>query len=90
MTKWIALAVFVFASHAFAAEKLATLRVETMACGPDPHNIRNSLTALPGVSKVDISLDKKSVTVTFADDKVTVDQLISATAGAGYPALPVN
>ena len=43
----------------FAAERNVTLDVSTMVCGPDPHNIKNTLAALAGVKNVQISLEQK-------------------------------
>jgi periplasmic mercuric ion binding protein len=72
---------------AFAAEHNVTLDVSTMVCGPDPHNIKNTLAALAGVKDVKISLETKTATVTFDDEKSTIDQMLSAMASAGYASL---
>lgn len=74
----------------FAAERNVTLDVSTMVCGPDPHNIKNTLAALAGVKNVQISLEQKTAIVTFDDQKSTIDQMLSAMAGAGYAALVKN
>ena len=73
-----------------AADRIVTLDVSTMVCGPDPHNIRNTLAGLDGVSSVQISLEQKTATVTFDDQKSSVDQMLSAMAGAGYASLVKN
>lgn len=70
-----------------AAEHNVTLDVSTMMCGADPHNIKNALSSLAGVSKVEIYLQQKTAVVTFDDQKSTVDQMLSAMAGAGYASL---
>ena len=70
-----------------AAEHTVTLDVSTMMCGADPHNIKNALSSLAGVSKVEIYLQQKTAVVTFDDQKSTVDQMLSAMAGAGYASL---
>jgi periplasmic mercuric ion binding protein len=70
-----------------AKEQHVVLDVATMFCGPDPHNIKSALSALSGVSEVRISLEQKTATVTYDDQKSTVDQLLSAMAGAGYATL---
>ena len=75
---------------ALAADHTVTLDVSTMVCGPDPHNIKNTLAALTGVSSVQISLEQKTATVTFDDQKSTIDQMLSAMAGAGYASLVKN
>jgi periplasmic mercuric ion binding protein len=71
----------------WAAEKQVVIDVATMVCGPDPHNIKNTLAAHSGVSEVKISLADKTATVKFDDQKSTVDQMLSAMAGAGYASL---
>ncbi len=78
---------FLHTSYAFAAEHNVTLDVSTMMCGADPHNIKNALSSLAGVSKVEIFLEQKTAIVTFDDQKSTVDQMLSAMAGAGYASL---
>ncbi len=70
-----------------ATEKLVVLDVATMICGPDPHNIKNTLSSLTGVSDVKISLADKTATVKFDDQQQTVDKLVAAMAGAGYASL---
>jgi periplasmic mercuric ion binding protein len=81
--------VLLLASHtiALAAEHNVTLDVATMVCGPDPHNIKNTLAALAGVKDVKISLETKTAIVTFDDQKSSIDQMLSAMASAGYASL---
>lgn len=43
---------------------------------------------MPGVAKVVVSLENKTVTVTFDDFKTAVPALITATSNAGYPSMP--
>lgn len=80
-------AIFLMSHTAIAGERAVTLVVETMICGADPHIIKRSLSALPGVSNVAISLEKKTATVTFDDRSTTVDDMLIATASAGYAAV---
>lgn len=75
------------ATNLWAAEKQIVIDVATMVCGPDPHNIKNTLAALTGVSDVKISLVDKTATVKFDDQKSSIDQMLSAMAGAGYASL---
>ena len=77
----------VLAAPAIAGEHSVVLDVSTMMCGADPHNIKNALSSLAGVSKVEIFLQQKTAVVTFDDQKSTVDQMLSAMAGAGYASL---
>lgn len=82
-----AIAASAFAPFALAAERNVTLDVSAMMCGADPHNIKNALSSLAGVSKVEIFLQQKTAVVTFDDQKSSVDQMLSAMAGAGYASL---
>ena len=75
-------------SVALASERAVTLSVETMICGPDPHIIKASVLALKGVKAVAISLENRSVLVTYDDHFATVDGMLVATAKAGYAAVP--
>lgn len=74
-------------SQVWATEKLVVIDVATMVCGPDPHSIKSTLSSLAGVSDVKISLADKTATVKFDDQKSTIDQMLSAMAGAGYASL---
>lgn len=74
-------------SQVWATEKLVVLDVATMVCGPDPHSIKSTLSSLAGVSEVKISFADKTATVKFDDEKSSVDQMLSAMAGAGYASL---
>lgn len=74
-------------SQVWATEKLVVIDVATMVCGPDPHSIQSTLSSLAGVSEVKISLADKTATVKFDDQKSTIDQMLSAMAGAGYASL---
>jgi mercuric ion binding protein len=43
-----------------------------------------------GVTRTDVSVAKREVTVTFDDAKTNVSALTAATKNAGYPSTPVN
>ena len=73
--------------YLWATEKVVVLDVATMVCGPDPHSIKSTLSSLTGVSEVKISLADKTATVKFDDQKSTIDQMLSAMAGAGFASL---
>jgi periplasmic mercuric ion binding protein len=75
---------------AIAAPKTVTLAVPGMYCATCPITVKGSLTAVPGVAKVEVSLAKKTATVTFDDAKAAVPALIAATTNAGYPSTPAN
>ena len=48
-------------------------------------SVTRSIAAVPGVAKVDVSLQKAEAVVTFDDSKTSVDALTKATAKAGFP-----
>ena len=70
---------------AFAAEQTVTLAVANMSCATCPPTVRKALSAVPGVTKVVVSLEQKSAVVTFDDQKTTVAALLAAPTNAGYP-----
>ena len=74
-----------FSGSAFAVEQTLTLAVANMTCVSCPYIVEKSLTAVPGVTKVAVSFEKKTADVTFDDRTTTVDALIAVTTKAGYP-----
>jgi periplasmic mercuric ion binding protein len=70
---------------ASAAERTITLAVDNMYCDACPYIVKQSLAKVPGVETVVVSYEQKSATVTYDDQKTTVDALTSATTQAGYP-----
>lgn len=79
-----------FSTAAMAAERTVTLAVENMTCASCPFIVKKSMKAVSGVSKVAISSEKKTATVTFDDAKTSVDAIAGASADNGYPATPVK
>lgn len=75
---------------AMAAVRTATLAVDNMTCASCPYIVKKTLASVPGVSKVDVSFEKKIAVVTFDDARTTLDELTSASARAGFPARPVT
>jgi mercuric ion binding protein len=75
----------VLSGAALAAEQTVTLAVANMSCATCPPMVRQSISAVPGVSKVIVSLEQKSAVVTFDDQKATVDALAAAATNAGFP-----
>jgi len=69
---------------AYADEQTVQLAVSGMYCATCPLTVKKSLSAVPGVSKVAVSFEQKSATVTFDDKKTNVPALIKATTDAGY------
>lgn len=70
---------------AYAAEQTVKLAVANMSCATCAPIVRKSLSVMPGVSKVAVSLEEKSAVVTFDDQKTNVQALIDAVTKAGYP-----
>lgn len=48
-------------------------------------SVKRSLTRINGVTKADVSLEKAEAVVTFDDTKSSIEALLKATRGAGYP-----
>ena len=79
---------FVGLSVAGAQEiKTTTLIVEKMYCIACVQTVKKALNRVPGVAKVDVDLDKKTAVVRFDESKASIDDLATATAKAGFPAL---
>ena len=75
-----------FTNVVFASPKTVTLDVPGMTCELCPITIKKALQKVDGVSKVDVSFEKKEAVVTFDDAKTKVGTLTKATGNAGYPA----
>ena len=70
---------------AWAAPQTVTLSVPGMTCAACPITIKQALSGVSGVDKIDVSLEKKEAVVTFDDAKTNVAALMKATENAGYP-----
>ncbi len=79
------LALVAVVAPVWAATQTITLSVPGMTCSACPITVKQSLIKVPGVSKADVSFDKKQAVVTFDDAKTSVQKLIKATEDAGYP-----
>ncbi|WP_136415953.1 mercury resistance system periplasmic binding protein MerP [Herbaspirillum sp. ST 5-3] len=77
-------------SPLWAAPQTVTLSVPDMNCATCPITIKKALTRVPGVSKTEVSLDKREATVTFDDTKTNVEALKRATTDAGYPSTQIG
>lgn len=71
---------------AFAAERTVTFTVENMTCVTCPYIVKSSMAAVPGVTRVDVSFEKKIANVTFDDSKANPEAIAAASTNAGYPA----
>lgn len=65
-------------------EKSTTLNVEGMTCGHCKASVENAVTALSGVSKVDVDLTKKKVSIIHDSGMVTEESLRLAIINQGY------
>ena len=67
--------------------KSATLIIDKMYCVACVQTVKKALNKVPGVVKADVNLDKKTATVSYDATKAGVNDLLEATANAGFPAL---
>src|SRR5438445_13780985 len=74
----------------WAATKTVTLDVPGMTCPTCPITIKKALNKVQGVSKVDVSYEKKQAVVTFDDTKTDTKALVKTTTNAGYPPQPAG
>ena len=75
-----------FSSPLLAAQKTVTLGVPGMTCGACPITVKKAITRVDGVTRTEVDFDKRQAVVTYDDAKANVDQIMRATANAGYPA----
>jgi mercuric ion binding protein len=69
----------------WAATQTVTLSVPGMTCAACPITVKKAISKVEGVSKTDVSFDKREAVVTFDDAKTNVQKLTKATEDAGYP-----
>lgn len=81
------LGLVLFSSSAFAAVQTVTLSVPDMYCAACPITVKKALQKVAGVSKVQVSFEKKEAVVMFDDTKTTIKKLQDATSNAGYPSV---
>ena len=73
-------------SPLFAAQQTVTLDVPGMTCAACPITVKKAITRVDGVRKAEVDYDKRQAVVTYDDAKASVEQIVKATANAGYPA----
>ncbi|HET9700613.1 MAG TPA: heavy-metal-associated domain-containing protein [Burkholderiales bacterium] len=61
-----------------------TLSVKGMSCQGCVRSVKNVLEPIPGVTQVEVSLEKGEATVRYDAGKAAVDQFRTAIAGAGF------
>lgn len=69
-----------------AEEKTVGLTIEGMTCGGCAVSAKMALTRLPGVTKAEVSYEKKEAIVAYDPAKVTVEEMIAAIKTLGYTA----
>jgi mercuric ion binding protein len=69
-----------------AGQRTVTLAVENMTCALCPITVKKAMSKVDGVSKVEISYEKREAVVTFDDAKASLERIAKASADAGYPA----
>jgi len=74
----------------WAATKTVTLSVPSMTCAACPITVKKALTKVEGVTKTEVSFEKREATITFDDTKANVQTLTRATQNAGYPSTEVR
>lgn len=77
-------------SSAVAEIRTVSLKVDNMTCVACPFIVKKSLLRVEGVTQANVDYEHKTVTVTFDDDKNSIDQLTASTANAGYPSTPIE
>lgn len=74
-----------FAASTWAAPQTVTLSVPGMTCAACPLTVKQAFSKVAGVSKAEVSFEKKQALVSFDDTRTSVQALTKATADAGYP-----
>ncbi|HEJ9999504.1 TPA: mercury resistance system periplasmic binding protein MerP, partial [Pseudomonas aeruginosa] len=67
------------------ASQIITLSVPGMTCAACPITVKKALTKVEGVTKAEVSYEKREAIVTFDDAKTSAQALTKATEDAGYP-----
>ena len=78
-------AIMLTAGPVWAEQQTITLAVDKMVCASCPYIVKRTLGKVPGVSGVEVFLEKKSAVVTFDDAQTDVETLTKATASVGFP-----
>jgi mercuric ion binding protein len=86
MKKLIAMSILISAQMpAWAVARTVTLSVPGMDCAACPLTVKKALGKVAGVSKIEVSLERRDAKVSFDDAKTNVEALMHATQEAGYP-----
>ena len=66
------------------AKETQNLNVQGMSCQHCVHTVKSSVSALAGVDSVEVSLEKKLVTVGFDPGKTSLQSIRTAIEDQGY------
>ena len=75
---------------AHAADRTVTLAVKNMSCVTCGPIVQKSLSKVPGVKRVEVSVKTGFATVVFDDAKTNVPALVAASSKAGFPSRAVR
>lgn len=78
-------ALLLLATSSWSATKTVTLSVPSMDCPVCPITVKKSLSNVRGVSKTEVSFERREAIVSFEDTQTSIEALIKATTNAGYP-----
>ncbi len=70
------------------AREVKDLNVQGMSCQHCVHAVKSSVSALAGVDSVEVSLEKKLVTVGFDPTRASLQSITAAIEGEGYTVGP--
>ena len=77
------------ATPSHAEQRTVVLQIDNMSCGACPYIVKQALSAVVGVSAVDVSFAAKTANITFDDELTNVDALAATVTDAGFPARPL-
>jgi len=70
--------------------KTEKLHVEGMTCGHCVKSVEKLLASLPGVTQVEVDLEKKSALVQYDPSQTDTSQMIAVFADSNYTATPAG
>lgn len=80
-----ALALAAVMAPVWAATQTVALAVPGMTCAACPITVKQAISKVDGVQKVEVSYEKRQAVVSFDDGRTSVQKLTKATEDAGYP-----
>lgn len=64
--------------------KTVTMPIEGMSCSSCVSNVKKTVKALTGVQNVEVSLEKRQATITYAQEQISPGQISKAINDKGY------